>query len=72
MESLINEKKKLYDTLLSFPPFFTYLLSLIQLAITRRIPQKASKLLGINDSQLLPGVYFFLNFSKNIINSSIS
>lgn len=23
MQSLLNEKKKLYDTLLSFPPFFT-------------------------------------------------
>lgn len=24
MDSVILEKKKLYDTLLSFPPFFTY------------------------------------------------
>ena len=31
MQSLINEKKKLYDTLLSFPPFFTYLMNLFSL-----------------------------------------
>ena len=71
MDSIINEKRQLHETLLKFPPFFTYLRGNIQLAVAWRVSSQADWVLGRTDSHSLQRVKNELQ-RHNIINSSLS
>ena len=73
MESIINEKKKLYQTLLSFPPFFTYAALYFQGCSSMSNHGKNKLVTGANWSILIAESNAFIEeFRNNIINSSIS